>query len=231
MHGPQSPGSGLAIVLERRSTASRNRSYSACRSRWVRGRASPSWSRSSCRISQRASPARPGSRRWLGRRRIIRLWVIVVVASAIAAFVGATLLAGGQGELRAFILGFAAGRSTMLTDTLRAGSVRERGEPGRPDDDAWVRARVRAVAARLGAAPDRRQRAQPPACSATMPATPPPLRRPTAAPGGVSRNCPIEQDAEGHEQHDRGDRVGRRASRPCGSGRRRTAGSSTFRGR
>lgn len=51
--------------------------------------------------------------------RIIRLWTIVVVASAIAAFVGATLLAGGQGEVHAFILGFAGGAIlTMLADSL-----------------------------------------------------------------------------------------------------------------
>jgi zinc transporter, ZIP family len=55
---------------------------------------------------------------WAGWR-IIRLWSVVVLASAIAAFLGATLLAGGQGELRAFILGFAGGAIlTMLTDTL-----------------------------------------------------------------------------------------------------------------
>ena len=36
-----------------------------------------------------------------------------------AAFVGAALLGGGQGELRAFILGFAGGAIlTMLADTL-----------------------------------------------------------------------------------------------------------------
>ena len=51
--------------------------------------------------------------------RIIRLWSIVVVASAVAALVGATLLAGGQGELHAFILAFAGGAIlTMLADTL-----------------------------------------------------------------------------------------------------------------
>jgi zinc transporter, ZIP family len=52
-------------------------------------------------------------------RPIIRLWLIVVVASAVAALVGATVLAGGQGELHAFILGFAGGAIlTMLADTL-----------------------------------------------------------------------------------------------------------------
>ena len=51
--------------------------------------------------------------------RIIRLWSTVVVASAVAAFVGATFLAGGQGEIHAFILGFAGGAIlTMLADTL-----------------------------------------------------------------------------------------------------------------
>ncbi len=51
--------------------------------------------------------------------RIIRLWLVVVAASAAAAFVGSALLGGGQGELRAFILGFAGGAIlTMLADTL-----------------------------------------------------------------------------------------------------------------
>ena len=51
--------------------------------------------------------------------RIIQLWSVVVVASAIASFVGATLLAGGQGDLHALILGFAGGAIlTMLADTL-----------------------------------------------------------------------------------------------------------------
>jgi zinc transporter, ZIP family len=59
----------------------------------------------------RAGGWRPG--------RIIRLWLIVVAASAAAAFVGSAILAGGQGELRAFILGFAGGAIlTMLADTL-----------------------------------------------------------------------------------------------------------------
>ena len=53
------------------------------------------------------------------RWRIIRLWAIVVIASAVAAFVGATLLAGGQGEVHAFVLGFAGGAIlTMLADTM-----------------------------------------------------------------------------------------------------------------
>ena len=52
-------------------------------------------------------------------RPIIGLWPIVVIASAVAALVGATVLAGGQGELHAFILGFAGGAIlTMLADTL-----------------------------------------------------------------------------------------------------------------
>ena len=51
--------------------------------------------------------------------RIIRLWSIVVIASAVASFVGATLLSGGQGDLHAFILAFAGGAIlTMLADTL-----------------------------------------------------------------------------------------------------------------
>jgi ZIP family zinc transporter len=54
-----------------------------------------------------------------GRGRILRLWLIVVGASAVAALVGATVLAEGSGEVRAFILGFAGGAIlTMLADTL-----------------------------------------------------------------------------------------------------------------
>ena len=53
------------------------------------------------------------------RARIIGLWLIVVAASAVAAFVGATVLAGTRGEVYAFILGFAGGAIlTMLADTL-----------------------------------------------------------------------------------------------------------------
>ena len=53
------------------------------------------------------------------RSAILRLWVIVVGASAVSALVGATVLAGGSGELNAFILGFAGGAIlTMLADTL-----------------------------------------------------------------------------------------------------------------
>jgi ZIP family zinc transporter len=55
---------------------------------------------------------------WNGPR-IIRLWLIVVAASAVAAFVGATVLAGGAPEVHAFTLGFAGGAIlTMLADTL-----------------------------------------------------------------------------------------------------------------
>jgi zinc transporter, ZIP family len=64
------------------------------------------------------------------RVRILRLWLIVVVASAIAALLGATLLSQGSGQSRALILGFAGGAIlTMLVDTLvpesfeHAGSV------------------------------------------------------------------------------------------------------------
>jgi ZIP family zinc transporter len=51
--------------------------------------------------------------------RILGLWLIVVAASALAALVGGTVLDAGQGELRAFILGFAGGAIlTMLADSL-----------------------------------------------------------------------------------------------------------------
>ena len=53
------------------------------------------------------------------RGRIIRLWLIVVVASAAAAFIGGSILADVGGQLHAFILGFAGGAIlTMLADTL-----------------------------------------------------------------------------------------------------------------
>ena len=53
------------------------------------------------------------------RSRILRLWLIVVVASAFAAFIGGSVLADIGGELHAFILGFAGGAIlTMLADTL-----------------------------------------------------------------------------------------------------------------
>jgi zinc transporter, ZIP family len=66
---------------------------------------------------------------WSGPR-IIRLWLIVVVASAVAALVGATVLATGSGELRAFILGFAGGAIlTMLSDTLIPEAFENAGKP------------------------------------------------------------------------------------------------------
>jgi ZIP family zinc transporter len=53
------------------------------------------------------------------RGPILRLWLIVVGASAIAAFIGGTALADLSGEPYAFILGFAGGAIlTMLADTL-----------------------------------------------------------------------------------------------------------------
>jgi ZIP family zinc transporter len=53
------------------------------------------------------------------RGRILRLWGIVVVASAVAALLGGSILADAGGILHAFILAFAGGAIlTMLTDTL-----------------------------------------------------------------------------------------------------------------
>jgi len=53
------------------------------------------------------------------RSRILRLWGIVVAASAVAALLGGSLLAEVGGILHAFILAFAGGAIlTMLTDTL-----------------------------------------------------------------------------------------------------------------
>jgi zinc transporter, ZIP family len=51
--------------------------------------------------------------------RILRLWLIVVVAAAGAAFLGGSVLADVGGALHAFILGFAGGAIlTMLADSL-----------------------------------------------------------------------------------------------------------------
>src|SRR5262245_2639842 len=53
------------------------------------------------------------------RGRILGLWAIVLVASSVASFVGATLFADFGGPAQAFILGFAGGAIlTMLADTL-----------------------------------------------------------------------------------------------------------------
>jgi zinc transporter, ZIP family len=53
------------------------------------------------------------------RARIVRLWLIVVGASAIAALLGGSLLADVGGIMHAVILAFAGGAIlTMLTDTL-----------------------------------------------------------------------------------------------------------------
>jgi zinc transporter, ZIP family len=55
---------------------------------------------------------------WAGRR-IVRLWVIVVAVSALAALLGGSLLSDVGGILHAVILAFAGGAIlTMLTDTL-----------------------------------------------------------------------------------------------------------------
>jgi ZIP family zinc transporter len=61
---------------------------------------------------------------------ILRLWLVVVAASAIAALIGATLLDGGSGEVHAFILGFAGGAIlTMLADTLIPEAFEHAGKP------------------------------------------------------------------------------------------------------
>jgi ZIP family zinc transporter len=53
------------------------------------------------------------------RGRILRLWLIVVAASAGAALIGGSVLADIGGEFHAFILGFAGGAIlTMLADSL-----------------------------------------------------------------------------------------------------------------
>ena len=120
VHGPQSPGSGLAIVL---GAALDGIPESVVLGLTI---ASGEGTGLAFLVAVFVSNIPEGIAGTAGlktggwdARRIIRLWVIVVVASAIAAFVGATVLAGGQGELRAFILGFAGGAIlTMLTDTL-----------------------------------------------------------------------------------------------------------------
>jgi len=120
LNGPASPGSGLAIVLGAAldgvpesivlglTIASGGETGLALFSAVVLSNLPEG-------IAGTAGLQKGGWGSW----RIIRLWTIVVVASAIAAFVGATLLAGGQGDLHAFILGFAGGAIlTMLADTL-----------------------------------------------------------------------------------------------------------------
>ena len=52
-----------------------------------------------------------------------------MAASAVAALLGATVLAGGSGEANAFILGFAGGAIlTMLVDTLIPESFEHAGD-------------------------------------------------------------------------------------------------------
>jgi ZIP family zinc transporter len=63
------------------------------------------------------------------RGAILRLWLIVVVASGVAALLGATVLAQGSREVHAFILGFAGGAIlTMLVDTLIPESFEHAGD-------------------------------------------------------------------------------------------------------
>jgi ZIP family zinc transporter len=145
--------------------------------------------------------------------RIIRLWLIVVAASAVAAFIGATVLAGGQGELRAFILGFAGGAIlTMLSDTLVPEAFENAGDLAGLLTTLGFGLAFGLVAARLGRRPpvegedsttsagrvlrdDGRDAAGLTTGSARLPAEQP---------------LADQQDAKGHDQHDRGDRVGRR---------------------
>jgi len=120
VNGPESPGSGLAIVL--------GAALDGVPESIVLGLTIASGGETGLAffaavflsnlpegIAGTAGLQKGGWDRW----RIIRLWSIVVLASAIASLVGATVLAGGQGEVHAFILGFAGGAIlTMLADTL-----------------------------------------------------------------------------------------------------------------
>jgi ZIP family zinc transporter len=120
VNGPESPGSGLAIVL--------GAALDGVPESIVLGLTIASGGETGLAffaavflsnlpegLAGTAGLQKGGWDRW----RIIRLWSIVVIASAIASLVGATLLAGGQGEVHAFILGFAGGAIlTMLADTL-----------------------------------------------------------------------------------------------------------------
>jgi len=120
VNGPESPGSGLAIVL--------GAALDGIPESIVLGLTIASGGQTGLAffaavflsnlpegIAGTAGLQKAGWDRW----RIIRLWGIVVFASAIASFLGATLLAGGQGDVHAFILGFAGGAIlTMLADTL-----------------------------------------------------------------------------------------------------------------
>ncbi len=120
VNGPASPGSGLAIVL--------GAALDGVPESIVLGLTIASGGQTGLAffaavflsnlpegIAGTAGLQKGGWDKW----RIIRLWGIVVIASAIASFIGATLLAGVQGDLHAFILGFAGGAIlTMLADTL-----------------------------------------------------------------------------------------------------------------
>ena len=120
VNGPESPGSGLAIVL--------GAALDGVPESIVLGLTIASGGETGLAffaavflsnlpegIAGTAGLQKGGWDRW----KIIRLWSIVVLASAIASLVGATVLAGGQGEVHAFILGFAGGAIlTMLADTL-----------------------------------------------------------------------------------------------------------------
>jgi ZIP family zinc transporter len=120
LNGPASPGSGLAIVLGAAldgvpESIVLGLTFASGGETGVAFFAAVVLSNLPEGIAGTAGLQKGGWGSW----RIIRLWTIVVVASAIAAFVGATLLAGGQGDLHAFILGFAGGAIlTMLADTL-----------------------------------------------------------------------------------------------------------------
>jgi ZIP family zinc transporter len=120
VNGPESPGSGLAIVLGAAldgvpESIVLGLTIAVGGETGIAFFAAVFLSNLPEGIAGTAGLQKGGWDKW----RILRLWSIVVIASAIASFVGATLLSGGQGDLHAFILAFAGGAIlTMLADTL-----------------------------------------------------------------------------------------------------------------
>jgi ZIP family zinc transporter len=120
VNGPESPGSGLAIVLGAAldgvpESIVLGLTIAVGGETGIAVFAAVFLSNLPEGIAGTAGLQKGGWDKW----RILRLWSIVVIASAIASFVGATLLSGGQGDLHAFILAFAGGAIlTMLADTL-----------------------------------------------------------------------------------------------------------------
>jgi ZIP family zinc transporter len=120
VHGPSSPGSGLAIVLGAAldgvpESIVLGLSFAAGEGVGLAFLVAVFVSNIPEGIAGTAGLLKSG---W-DRGRILRLWVIVVAASAAAALLGGSVLADVSGLLHAVILAFAGGAIlTMLADTL-----------------------------------------------------------------------------------------------------------------